>query len=139
MACSWTGSCGCDGVERCQRWGEQNELSCLQLAPTSGEAVATQSVSTQGMCTHRISKHTQGASNFDEHLLFLQVACVPDSYDDDEDPCFWKRQEAWDPHPAAEDQVPRDLVGQPQQRWHWERPVSTTTKKTKTGSRKLSQ
>jgi hypothetical protein len=60
--------------------------------------------------------HTQDAPNFDTHLPFLQVACVPDAYADEEDPCLWNRQEVWDPHPAAEDQVPRDLVGQPQQR-----------------------
>ncbi len=53
---------------------------------------------------------------------------MQDSYEDVEAPCLWKREEAWDPHPAAEDQVPRDLVGKPQERWHRERPVSTTKK-----------
>jgi hypothetical protein len=140
MACSWTGSCGCDGVGRCHQWRKQNEFSCLQLAPTSGEAVATLSVSAsaQSVCTHRVSMHTQDAPNFDAHLPFLQVVCVRDSYDDEEDPCLWKRQEVWDPHHAAEDQVPRDLVGQPQQRWYWERPVRTT-QKIKTNSKKVSQ
>jgi hypothetical protein len=139
MAWAWAGSCGCDGVERCQRWGKQNKLSCLRLAPTSGEAVETQSVFAQGMCTHTISMHTQDAPNFDAHLPFLRVACVPDSYDDEEVPCLWKRQEARDPHPFAEDQEPRNLVGQPQERWRMERPVSTTTQKINTGSRKFSQ
>jgi hypothetical protein len=114
MAWAWAGSCGCDGVELCQLWGNQNELSCLLLPPTSGEAVATQSVSAQGMCTHTISMHKQDAPNFDAHLPFLHYACVQGSYDDEKDPCLWKRQEAWDPHPFAEDQEPHDLVGQPQ-------------------------
>ncbi len=48
--------------------------------------------------------HKQDAANFDAHLPSLQVACVPESYDDEKDPCLWKRQEAWDPHPFAEDQ-----------------------------------
>ncbi len=52
-----------------------------------------QSFSAQGMCTHTISMHTQDAPNFDAHLPFLQVACVPESYDYEKDPCLWKRQE----------------------------------------------
>ncbi len=92
MACSWTGSCGFNGVEQCQQWEKQNELSCLRLGPASGEAVATQSVSAQSMCTHRVSMLTQEALNFDAnaHLPFLQEACGPESYDDVEAPCLWK-------------------------------------------------
>ncbi len=91
------------------------------------------------MCTHRVSMLTQEALNFDANLPFLQEACGPDSYDDVEAPCLWKREEAWDPHPAAEDQVPRDFVGQLQQRWHRERSVRTTKQKINTCSRKVEQ
>jgi hypothetical protein len=83
-----------------------------------------------------ISMH---ATNLDAHLPFLQVVCMPESYDDEKDPCLWKRQEAWDPHPFAEDQEPPDLVGQAQERWWMERPVSSTTQKINTGSRKVSE
>jgi hypothetical protein len=48
------------------------------------------------------------------HLPFLQQACASDCDDVEENPCFPKKQEAWDPLPAAEDQAPRDLVLQPQ-------------------------
>ena len=94
MAWAWAGSCGCDGVQRCQRWGKQNERSCLRLAPTSGEAVAAQSVSAQGMCTHTVSMLTQDAHNLDAHIPLLQEPCVPESYDDVQAPCLWKREEA---------------------------------------------
>ncbi len=67
--------------------------------------------------SHNQHAHTQDAPSFDAHLPFLQLACVLGSYDDEKDPCLWKRQEAWDPHPFAEDQEPHDLVGQPQERW----------------------
>ncbi len=65
---------------------ERALLPPAQLPPPSGEAVATQSVSAQGMCTHTISMHTQDAPNLDAHLPFLHVACVPESYDDEKDP-----------------------------------------------------
>ncbi len=127
IACHWAGCIGGEAVEKFLPWGKQIELSCLLLAPTPAEEVATMRVSAQSVCALTESACSQKALKYDAHLPFLQEACVPDSYDDEEDPCLWERQEAWDPYPAAEDQLPRDLVGQPQQRWHWNRPVSTTT------------
>jgi hypothetical protein len=61
---------------------------------------------------HAHTKHIQ----YDAHLPFLQQACASDGDDVKEDPCFSKKQEAWDPLPAAEDQAPQDLVLQPLQR-----------------------
>ncbi len=62
MAWACAGSCGSDGVERCQLWGKQNELSCLLLAPTPAEAVATQRISAQ-----RVSALTESACSHHAH------------------------------------------------------------------------
>jgi hypothetical protein len=46
MPCPWTEF----AVERCWKWAKQNELSCLQVAPSPVEAVETQTVSAQSVC-----------------------------------------------------------------------------------------
>ncbi len=51
---------------------------------------------------------------YDAQIPFLQHACASGCDDIEEDPCFSRKQDAWDPLPAAEDQAPRDLVRQPQ-------------------------
>ncbi len=70
------GAAGAMVLNGVRRWGKQNELSCLRLAPTSGEAVSTQIDSAESMCTHRVSMLTQDALNLDAHLPFLQEAAV---------------------------------------------------------------
>ncbi len=76
------------------------------------------------VCSQSQHAHTKHIE-YDAHLPFLQEVSALEAYDVEKDPCFSKKEESRDPLPAAEDQVPRDLAGQPPQRLHWECPVRT--------------
>ncbi len=106
MACPWSGCISSEAVERRWEWGKRNELSCLRLAPTPEE-------DSKGFCSACMRSQSQHAHTmhieYDAHLPLLQWPCASNSFDVEEDPCLLKKQEAWDPHPAAEDQVQRDL------------------------------
>ncbi len=100
MPCPWTKSV----VERGWQLAKQNELSCLLAALSPVEMIETHWASAQGVCV------SESASSHDAHLPFLQLAGALDCDDVEEDPSISKKQDAWDPLPAAEDQGPRDLV-----------------------------